>query len=109
MVEGLKRLIANDYKLTESERTRDNLKEAMEDSNNIAQFLESDGYIRLEEGTAARSVHLYAAYKRWCKDSGLLHFRRSVLPKKTTLNIPIKRKESNGKKRRNPPYSSKKQ
>ena len=69
MVEGLKRLIANDYKLTESERTRNNLKEAMEDSNNIAQFLESDGYIRLEEGTAARSVHLYAAYKRWCKDN----------------------------------------
>ena len=69
MVEGLKRLIANDYKLTESERTRDNLKEAMEDSNNIAQFLESDGYIRLEEGTCARSVHLYAAYKRWCKDN----------------------------------------
>ena len=69
MVEGLNRLIANDYKLTESERTRDNLKEDMEDSNNIAQFLESDGYIRLEEGTAARSVHLYAAYKRWCKDN----------------------------------------
>ena len=69
MVEGLKRLIANDYKLTESERTKNNLKEAMEDSNNIAQFLESDGYIRLEEGTAARSVHLYAAYKRWCKDN----------------------------------------
>jgi putative DNA primase/helicase len=69
MVEGLKRLIANDYKLTESERTRDNLKEAMEDSNNVHQFLESDGYIRLEEGTCARSVHLYAAYKRWCKDN----------------------------------------
>jgi putative DNA primase/helicase len=41
----------------------------MEDSNNIVQFMESTGYIRLEEGTAARSVHLYAAYKRWCKDN----------------------------------------
>ena len=69
MLEGLNRLIANNYKFTESERTRNNLKEAMEDSNNIVQFMESTGYIRLEEGTAARSVHLYAAYKRWCKDN----------------------------------------
>ena len=69
MLEGLKRLIANDYKFTISDRTKGNLKEAMEDSNNIVQFMESTGYIRLEEGTAARSVHLYAAYKRWCKDN----------------------------------------
>ena len=69
MIEGLNRLIANDYEFTISDRTRNNLKEAMEDGNNVAEFLESTGYIRLEEGTTARSVHLYAAYKRWCKDN----------------------------------------
>lgn len=50
--------------------TKDGLvEEAMEDSNNVVQFMASTGYIRLEEGTASRSVHLYAAYKRWCKDN----------------------------------------
>ena len=69
MLEGLNRLIANDYKFTESDRAKSNLQEAMEDSNNVVQFMASTGYIRLEEGTASRSVHLYAAYKRWCKDN----------------------------------------
>ena len=32
MLEGLNRLITNNYKFTESERTRNNLKEAMEDT-----------------------------------------------------------------------------
>ena len=69
MLEGLNRLIANDYKFTESDRVKSNMQEAMEDSNNVVQFMASTGYIRLEEGTASRSVHLYAAYKRWCKDN----------------------------------------
>ena len=69
MLEGLNRLIANDYKFTESDRAKNNLQEAMEDSNNVVQFMASTGYIRLEEGTASRSVHLYVAYKRWCKDN----------------------------------------
>jgi putative DNA primase/helicase len=69
MLEGLNRLIANNYEFTVSERTQQNTLEAMEDSNNIAQFMDSTGYIRLEEGTASRSVDLYTAYKRWCKDN----------------------------------------
>lgn len=68
-LEGLRRLIANDYEFTISNRARRNLEEAVEESNNIVQFMNSTGYIRLEQGTAARSVHLYAAYKRWCKDN----------------------------------------
>lgn len=31
--------------------------------------MQSSGYIRLEQDTAARSVYLYTAYKRWCKDN----------------------------------------
>ena len=69
MLEGLNRLIANNYNFTESEQAQKNLEEAFADSNNIPAFLESSGYIRFEEGCQATSVHIYTAYLRWCKDN----------------------------------------
>ena len=59
----------NNYKFTISEKTERNLKEAMEESNNIIAFMESDGYVRLENGTMATSKSLYSAYCRWCEDN----------------------------------------
>lgn len=68
-LEGLHRLLKNNYKFTVSERAARNLKEAMEDSNNIIAFMESDGYVRLEKGTMATSKSLYTAYCKWCEDN----------------------------------------
>lgn len=68
-LEGLQRLLRNNYKFTVSEKSKRNLKEAMEESNNIIAFMESDGYIRLEKGTMTTSRSLYAAYCRWCEDN----------------------------------------
>ena len=68
-LEGLRRLLKNDYRFTVSSRTRENLREAMENSNNLIAFMESDGYIRLEEGTTATSKALYDAYQQWCADN----------------------------------------
>ena len=59
----------NNYKFTISEKTEKNLKEAMEESNNIIAFMESNGYVRLENGTMATSKSLYSAYCRWCEDN----------------------------------------
>ena len=69
MLEGLRRLMLNDFAFTISPQAQANLQEAMENGNNIAQFMESDGYIRLEQGCKATSVDIYAAYARWCKDN----------------------------------------
>lgn len=68
-LEGLERLIQNNYKFTISAKTERNLREAMEDGNNIISFMESEGYIRLEKGTMATSKSLYAAYCKWCDDN----------------------------------------
>lgn len=68
-LEGLHRLLKNNYKFTISDRAARNLKEAMEDSNNIIAFMESDGYVRLEKGTMATSKSLYGAYCKWCEDN----------------------------------------
>ena len=66
---GLKRLLKNKYRFTISERAKKNLHEAMESGNNIIAFMQSSGYIRLEENTTATSKNLYQAYGRWCEDN----------------------------------------
>ncbi len=68
-LEGLRRLIDNDYRFTASKRAERNLREAMESGNNIISFMESSGYIRLEVNTTATSRNLYRVYCRWCEDN----------------------------------------
>ena len=68
-LEGLRRLLKNNYRFTLSERARQNLREAMESGNNIIAFMKSTGYIRLEQNTTATSKNLYQAYCRWCEDN----------------------------------------
>ena len=45
---GLQRLVANNFKFTESQRTRENREAVKRDNNNVFDFLESEGYIRLK-------------------------------------------------------------
>lgn len=65
-IEGLERLIRNDYQFTISNKSQLLMNEMQEDDDNILSFLESTGYIGLEEGTHATSKDLYVAYCRWC-------------------------------------------
>ena len=69
MLEGLKRLLANQYRFTLSERTRKNLEAVMADGNNLDQFMASDKYLRFAEDAAARSTHLFYAYSKWCMEN----------------------------------------
>ena len=68
-LEGLHRLISQDYNFSVSERTRQRLEEAKKEDNNILDFLESKGYILFEENTYATSKQLFAAYLMWCSDN----------------------------------------
>lgn len=52
-LEGLHRLIRNNYQFTISERTAANLKEAMEQGNNILGFLKSESYFEIRQGPSA--------------------------------------------------------
>lgn len=70
-LEGLKRLIANDYCFTISEKSKQSLQEAIEDSNNIIQFMNSKGYINLEPRLSSSSKNIYHAYVVWCDDNSL--------------------------------------
>ena len=68
-LEGLRRLIGNNYRFTESARTRDNRVEAKQEADNVLLFLRSEGYIRLKADSTITSVDLYAIYTMWCNDN----------------------------------------
>ena len=68
-LEGLRRLIANDYRFTVSERARENMRAAVADGNNVIDFLRSEGYIRFKADYEASTKHLYDVYHQWCEDN----------------------------------------
>ena len=70
-LEGLHRLIANDFRFTLSQSALDNLNDAVSDGNNIIDFLASEGYIRFRADYEASSKNLYAVYKQWCDENAL--------------------------------------
>ena len=63
------RLIGNNYRFTESDRTRDNRVEAKREADNVLLFMHSEGYIRLKADSTITSADLYAIYTMWCADN----------------------------------------
>ena len=53
--EGLQRLASNNFKFTESDRTRENREAVKRDNNNVYDFLDSDGYVRRKADLSASS------------------------------------------------------
>ena len=68
-LDGLRRLIANNYRFSESRRTKDNREQARRDADNVLLFLRSEGYIRLKADSTITSADLYAIYCIWCNDN----------------------------------------
>ena len=70
--EGLQRLSANNFRFTESQRTKDNRETVKRDNNNnVFDFLDSEGYIRLKADASASSKELYEAYRIFCDENSL--------------------------------------
>ena len=68
-LEGLRRLIQNNYHFTTSERTKANREEAIRDGNNIVEFMESEGYFRFKSDAEISSTDFYAIYTLWCNEN----------------------------------------
>lgn len=73
---GLQRLDAHSFKFTESERARGNREAVKRDNNNIFDFMESEGYIRLKADCSVSSVDLYEIYTMWCEENNLTALKR---------------------------------
>ncbi len=68
-LEGLHRLLKNNYQFTISARARENITAVVRQANNIVEFLASDGYIQFKAESEASTKALYAVYKVWCEDN----------------------------------------
>ena len=68
-LEGLHRLLANNYQFTISGQVIENVETVKRSSNNVIEFLQSEGYIRFKADAQASSKALYEAYKLWCEDN----------------------------------------
>lgn len=68
-IEGLHRLMSNNYRFTVSRRAEENMAAAIRDGNNIVEFLSSEGYIRFKADYEITSRELYAIYRQWCEDN----------------------------------------
>lgn len=68
-LEGLHRLLSNNYQFTISGQARKNVETVKRSSNNVIEFLQSEGYIRFKADAEASSKALYEAYKLWCEDN----------------------------------------
>ena len=74
--EGLQWLVANNFKFTESQRTKDNRETVKRDNNNVFDFMESEGYIRLKANCSISSRELYEIYRMWCEENNLTPLKR---------------------------------
>ena len=70
-LEGLRRLQANNFRFTESSRTKSNREDARREADNVLLFLRSEGYIRLKADACTSSKELYEVYKMWCEENSL--------------------------------------
>ena len=68
-LEGLHRLLANNYQFTISGQAIENVETVKRSSNNVIEFLQSEGYIRFKADCEASSKAIYEAYKLWCEDN----------------------------------------
>ena len=73
---GLKRLIANNYQFTLSEKARLNAAEMMSDNCNIVEFLADRNIITFSESAEISSAVLYGAYSSWCNENALTAMKR---------------------------------
>ena len=79
MFEGLQRLIRNRFQFTESNRIKENREYVKRDSNNMIDFMESEGFIRLRADYEASSKDIYEVYQMWCEENALTPLKpRSV-------------------------------
>lgn len=68
-LEGLLRLIGNDFRFYISPRAQENMRQSISESVNIPEFLKSEGYIHLCPEGKTPSKALYESYREWCEDN----------------------------------------
>lgn len=78
MFDGLRRLTANNYRFTISDKAQLNVKETMQDSCNIPDYLADSSRVNYGEKLCVTSSALYNSYYKWCEDNALTALKRET-------------------------------
>ena len=65
-LEGLRRLLANNYAFSISKQAQDNLQKSIEDSCNIIGFLSDEQLVNFGDDLECSTADLYSGYCYWC-------------------------------------------
>lgn len=76
MLDGLRRLIANNYRFTVSEKTRSNVAESVAENCNIVDFLAEAAV--MSESSSISSTALHQVYCDWCELNALTALKRET-------------------------------
>ena len=68
-LEGLHRLVQNSFRFTVSPKAAANVDTIKRSSNNVIDFMESEGYFRFKADYSISSKEFYDIYKQWCEDN----------------------------------------
>lgn len=85
-LEGLRRLVGNNYKFSVTERNNRELDQYREESDNVLSFVGE--CCELGEGFDYGSTELYNAYKGFCDDSGVKPYSQKNFVKQLMANFP---------------------
>ena len=66
LIEGLRRLMSNNFRFTISGRTAENLRNSMKDSSNIISFFEDEQFVKFGKDLECSTADLYSGYCYWC-------------------------------------------
>ena len=88
-LEGLHRLIAQNYRFTISPKAQENVETVRRGSNNVVEFLQSEGYIRFRADYETSSKSIYEAYKVWCEDNVRKPLSANRLSSELTQNAAV--------------------
>lgn len=98
-LEGLKRLMANNYKFSETEVNELELQQYREESDSVLSFVKE--CCDVDETYAIGSTELFEQYKKYCDEGGLKPFAQRTFIGNLTASFPnvSKGKDKTGKRR----------
>jgi len=85
-LEGLRRLMDNDYKFSETETNRAELQQYREDSDSVLSFVRE--CCELDASAAEGSTHIYDSYKSYCDECGLKPYSHRQFVTQLTTAFP---------------------
>ena len=98
-LEGLKRLIANQFRFSETEKNRQELQQYREDSDSVLSFVRD--CCMADPGHETGSMELYNAYKGFCEECGMKAYSQRKFLQQVLLACPSLRhkRDKTGKRR----------